>query len=154
KTLIHEHVFTGFPGWQFDVKAPKFVRADLMARAVDQLQELQSYGCHTIVDPCPMDLGRDVEFVAEVAQKSGTRIVVCTGVYTDFDCGFAAIKWQSKEDLIDLYVKEIMEGVGDTGIKCGAIKIATGQGPATEYERKMIGVAAEASKITGVPIIS
>jgi phosphotriesterase-related protein len=154
KTLIHEHIHTGFPGFEFDAKAPKFVRADAIAKAVDALQELQAYGVNTIVDPCPMDLTRDVEFVAECAQRSGTRIIVSTGVYTEVDCHPQALRWQTKEDLIELYVKEIIDGVGDTGIKCGVIKIATGVGPATEYERKMIGVAAEASKITGAPIIS
>ena len=154
KTLIHEHILVAFPGWQFDIKLPKYSRADYVSQVVDRLQELKDCGCSTIVDPCPMDLGRDVEFVAEVAQKSGVRIVVATGVYTEADCGLSAIKWQPKEDLVELYVKELTQGVGDTGIKCGVIKIATGNGPATEYERKMIGVAAEASKITGAPIIS
>jgi phosphotriesterase-related protein len=153
KTLIHEHILIAFPGWEFDVKAPKFVRAEAMARSVDALQELQSYGCSTIIDPCPMDLGRDVEFVAEVAQKSGTRIIVATGVYTD-EFAQAAVRWQRREDLVELYVKELTEGVGDTGIKCGVIKIATGHSPATAYERKMIGIAAEVAKITGAPIIS
>lgn len=153
KTLIHEHIFAAFPGWEFDVKRPRFVRADYMARAVDRLQELHAYGCKTIVDPCPMDLTRDVEFVAEAAQRSGTRIIVATGVYTE-ECALTALRWQSEGELLELYVKELTEGVGDTGIKCGVIKIATGNGPATHYERKMIGVAAEASKITGAPIIS
>jgi phosphotriesterase-related protein len=83
RTLIHEHVLVGMPGWNLDLKAPKFLRAEAMARAVDKLQELQSHGCRTIVDPCPMDLGRDVEFVAEVAQRSGTNIVVAAGVYNE-----------------------------------------------------------------------
>lgn len=153
-TLIHEHILVGFPGWQLDAKAPPFLRAEAMSRAVDALQELQSHGCHTVVDPCPMDVGRDVEFVAEAAQKSGTRIIVATGVYTEVDCGLAAIRWQRSEDLIDLYVKELIDGVGSTGIRCGVIKIATGQGPATAYERKMIAVAAAAARATAAPVIS
>jgi predicted metal-dependent phosphotriesterase family hydrolase len=55
--------------WTTDIQ---FVHAEALARAVDKLQELQSHDCRTSVDPCPMDLGRDVEFVAEVAQRSGT----------------------------------------------------------------------------------
>jgi phosphotriesterase-related protein len=154
KTLIHEHIFTGLPGWEFDAKKPKFVRADYLSKAVDALQELKGHGIATVVDPCPMDLGRDVEFVAEAAQKSGVRIIVATGVYTEVDSGLNTLRWQSKEDLVELYVRELTEGVGETGIRCGVIKIATGPGPASEYERKMFGVAAEASKVTGAPIIS
>lgn len=154
RTLIHEHVLVGMPGWNLDLKAPRFVRAEAMARAVDRLAELQSFDCHTIVDPCPMDLGRDVEFVAQVAQKSGANIVVATGVYNEAEGIPCTFRSMPREDILELYVKEITEGVGDTGVRAGVIKIATGPDPASEYERKMIGVAAEASRLTGVPIIS
>lgn len=153
RTLIHEHVLAAMPGWQFDIKAPKFIRAEAMTRAVDKLQELKAHNCHTIVDPCPMDLGRDVEFVAEVAQKSGVNVIVATGVYTEDEGIPYTIRGLPREDMLELYIKEITEGVGDTGIKAGVIKCAYGHGP-SEYERKMVGVAAEASRITGVPIVS
>src|ERR1700756_200392 len=154
RTLIHEHVLVGMPGWNLDLKAPRFLRSEAMARAVYRLQELKSHDCSTIVDPCPMDLGRDVEFVAEVAQKSGVNIVCATGVYNEFEGVPYTFRSMPREDILELYVKEITEGVGTTGIRAGVIKIATGHDPATEYEQKMIGVAAEASRITGVPIIS
>jgi len=154
RTLIHEHIYLGMPGWQFDLDVPKFVRHDWIARAADKLQELQSHGCHTIVDPCPMDLGRDVEFVAEVAQRSGTNIILATGVYTEADGIASTFRAMPHEDIVALYVKEITEGVGDSGIKTGVIKIASGADATNAYETKMIGVAAEASRLTGVPIIS
>ena len=154
RTLIHEHVLVGMPGWNLDLKAPKFVRAEAMARAVDRLQELQSHNCRTIVDPCPMDLGRDVEFVAEVAQRSRVNIVVATGVYNEAEGIPYTFRSMPRDDILELYIEEITEGVGNTGIKAGVIKIATGPDPASEYEQKMIGVAAEASRLTGVPIIS
>jgi phosphotriesterase-related protein len=154
RTLIHEHVLVGMPGWNLDLKAPKFVRAEAMARAVDRLQELKSHNCNTIVDPCPMDLGRDVEFVAEVAQKSGVNIVVATGVYNEAEGIPYTFRSMPHEDILELYVKELTDGVGETGIKAGVIKIATGHDLPTEYEQKMISVAAEASRLTGVPIVS
>jgi phosphotriesterase-related protein len=43
RTLIHEHVLMGSPGWNLDLRAPKFVRAEAMARVVDRLQELRSH---------------------------------------------------------------------------------------------------------------
>ena len=53
------------PGWNLDPLAPRFVRDEVMARAIDQMHELADLGVGTFVDPCPMDLGRDVEFLAE-----------------------------------------------------------------------------------------
>jgi len=153
RTLIHEHVLAGMPGWQFDRRAPKFVRAEAMAKAVDGLQKLLDHGCHTIVDPCPMDLGRDVEFVAEVAQKSGVQVVVATGVYTEQEGITYTFRNMPRDQLLELYVAEIEDGIDETGIRAGVIKVASGD-PVTDYDRKMLSIAAEASRITGVPIVS
>src|SRR5262249_47546984 len=122
---------------------------------VDKLQELQAHGCNTIVDPCPMDLGRDVEFIAEVAQRSGHNIILATGVYTEADGIPSTFRTLPTEDILELYVREITEGVGDTGIKAGVVKIASGADyPSNAYEARMTGIAAEASRLTGVPIVS
>jgi phosphotriesterase-related protein len=166
RTLIHEHLFNAVPGWEFDHRQPPFDREKAIHRCVDILQELQHYGCRTVVDPLPMDMGRDVEFIAEVSQRSGTRVICATGFYNEHFGAPWTVRWLSKEQLVELYVTEITEGVSDsprsssqcrgvgqTGIRCGVIKIATDGAP-TEYERKMLGVTAEASRITGVPIIS
>jgi phosphotriesterase-related protein len=154
RTLIHEHVIVGMPGWQFDLGAPKYVRADLIARAVDKLQELQARGCNTIVDPCPLDIGRDVEFCAEVAQRSGTNIIVATGFYTESEGQPAAIRYMPDEAIFDLFMHELTNGVGETGIKAGVVKIASGPDPSSEYESRIIGIATKAAQLTGVPIIS
>jgi len=37
-------------------------------------------GLRTFLDPCPNDLGRDVELMAEVAQATGVNIICATGL--------------------------------------------------------------------------
>jgi len=154
RTLIHEHVLVGYPGWELDAKAPKFKRDEGLSRAVDQMHELQSFGVRTFVDPCPMDLGRDPVFLAEVSQRSGMNIVCTTGAYFEAEGNTYMFRHMSVEDITEIYVKEIQEGIGDTGIKAGAIKIATGAPQVSAYERKMVTAASRAAKITGVPLIS
>jgi phosphotriesterase-related protein len=153
-TLIHEHVLVGYPGWEFDAKAPPFRRAETMARAVDQMHELQAEGVRTFVDPCPMDGGRDVEFLAELSQKSGMRIVCATGAYFEAEGITLTFRHLPEEEIAEIFVKEITEGVGETGIRAGAIKIATGSRVVTPYEKKLVTAAARAAKETGVPLIS
>lgn len=154
RTLIHEHVIGALPGWNFDPRAPKFIRTEALHRAVDQLQELADYGCTTMVDPCPIDVGRDVEFVAEVAQRSGIKIVCATGIYHEAEGITYPFRKMNTDELVELYVTEIEDGIGTTGIKAGVVKIATGEGSISEYERKALTAAARASRLTGVPIIS
>ena len=120
RTLIHEHVLVGYPGWELDAKAPRFKRGEAMARAVDQMQELQDLGVATFVDPCPMDLGRDVEFLAELSQKSGMRIVCTTGAYFEAEGNTFTFRQLPVEEITEIYLKEIEEGVGGTGIRAGA----------------------------------
>jgi phosphotriesterase-related protein len=154
RTLIHEHVLVGFPGWDLDGTAPRFVRDEVMARGVDQMQELLDLGVGTFVDPCPMDLGRDAAFLAELSQKSGMRIVCTTGAYFEAAGQTYTFRHMPVEKITEIYVREIEEGIGDTGIRAGAVKIATGAGSVSEYERKLVTAAARAARATGVPLIS
>ena len=154
RTLIHEHVLIGFPGWQLDALAPRYVRAETMTRAVDQMQELRGLGVGTFVDPCPMDLGRDVEFLAELSQRSGLRIVCTTGAYFEAEGITYTFRHMPVEEITAIYIKEITEGVGDTGIRAGAVKIATGAQQISDYERKLVVAGARAARETGVPLIS
>lgn len=154
KTLMHEHVLIGFPGWFMDARQPPFKRKEAIERVVDAFQGLHQHGVRTVVDPCPMDLGRDVEFMAEVSQKSGIHLICATGAYAETMGISFTLGALSVDQIVESYVKEIEEGVGETGIRCGLIKIATGEGVVTDYERKVITAAAKAAQITGVPILS
>ena len=58
------------------------------------------------------------------------------------------------EEITAIYIKEITEGVGETGIRAGAVKIATGAHQISDYERKLVTAGARAAKETGVPLIS
>ncbi len=154
RTLVHEHVLIGFPGWFMDARQPPFIRDEAMKRVVDAFQELHDHGVRTVLDPCPMDLGRDVEFNAEVAQKSGINLICATGVYVEAMGIPFSMKDLEIDQIAEGFVKEIEDGVAATGIRCGVIKIATGDGSVSPYERKMLTAAARAAKITGVPLIS
>lgn len=154
RTLVHEHVLIGFPGWFMDARQPPFKRAEAMARVVDAFQELHGHGVRTVVDPCPMDLGRDVEFNAEVSQKSGVNLICTTGVYAESMGIPYMLRDLPVEAIVEIFVKEIEDGIAATGIRAGLIKIATGEGHVTDYERKMITASARAAKLTGVPLIS
>ncbi len=154
RTLIHEHVLIGFPGWFMDTRMPPFIRHEAIARAVDAFQQLHGYGVRTVIDPCPMDLGRDVEFIAEVSQKSGVSLICATGAYVEAMGIPYTLAALSVDQIAESFQKEIEDGVATTGIRCGVIKIATGDGHVSDYERKVLTAAAKASKATGVPLIS
>lgn len=62
------------------------------------------------------------------------------------------LKDRTTEELTELFIKEIEQGIDDTGIKAGVIKAASESGGATPAEERVLRAAARASKATGVPI--
>jgi phosphotriesterase-related protein len=153
-TLVHEHLLIGFPGWYMDALAPKFDRAEALARGVDRLQELRGHGVSTFLDPCPMDLGRDVEFMAEVSQRSGMRIVCTTGAYKENEGLTYTFGALPLDEIAAIYVKELTEGIGSTGIRAGLIKVASGAPEISAYEKKLLTAAGRAAREVGCPIIT
>lgn len=157
-TLIHEHLVAGMPGWEFDNTA--FDRKREMAKLVEQLKEIKALGVTSMVDPCPMELGRNPEYAAEAAEKSGVRVIIATGVYNEalgFPMHFRMI---GADDIAEIYVRELTEGIDHTGIRAGIIKTATGGVPGwtvdeaiTKHEEKALRAAARAHKATGAPIL-
>ncbi|MER8880807.1 hypothetical protein [Mesorhizobium sp. M0684] len=154
RTLIHEHLFIAFPGAWFDPLA-KFDRAECIEEAVQRLVQLcAEHRVRSIVDPCPIELGRDVTLMKEVSEKSGVHIVCTTGFYYE-EMGLP-VYWRARtvSEIAELYVREITHGIGDTGVKAGAIKVSTGAPVVTANEEKFLAAACMAQKETGVPIIT
>ena len=154
RTLMHEHVLVGFPGWFMDVRQPPFRRQEAVERVTEAFQALHAYGVRTVVDPCPMDMGRNVELIAEVSQRSGINLICTTGAYTEQEGIPFMFRQFDVNEIADIYIREIEDGIGNSGIKPGLIKVATGDGRVSDYERKLLTAAARASKATGVPLLS
>jgi len=148
--LSHEHVLVSigedshhYP-WMFDWERTR-------ANVIRDLREAKVHGVDTIIDVTTPDLGRDVEFVRDVAAASGMNVVVATGIWLAIPPSF----WERDLDAIaDIFVHEIEIGIDGSGIKAGVIKVAndarTG-GVTPEGERILRG-AARALKRTGCPI--
>ena len=157
KTLMHEHLLIGYPGSEADTVNPGPSRDERVARCIDRIQEIQDLGFSSLLDPCPSDLGRDVELMAAVAQKTGFQIICATGLYKQSEGGFPY--WHARatfgptvDAMAEIFIKEITEGIGETGVKAGIIKVATGKGEMTDYERTIFEAASKASAETGAPI--
>ena len=154
RTLVHEHVLIGMPGYFLEYRLPPFQRDEAMIKVVENFQRLHEYGVKTVVDPCPSDMGRNVEFIAEVSEKSGIKIICATGVYFEERGMPATFAGMDVEEIADNYIHEIENGIGLSGIKPGIIKIATGLNKISDYERKVLQAAAMAAKATGLPVLS
>jgi phosphotriesterase-related protein len=146
-TLMHEHVVVKSPGVVENFPSV-WNRAEEIERAVARLRDVAARGVKTIVD-ATADLGRDINFVAEVSRRSEMQIIAATGLWIDVPRYFRS---RSADVMAGLFVKEINEGIADTQIKAGIIKCATDEEGATGDIEKVLRACARAHRITGIPI--
>lgn len=157
RTLAHEHLLIGFPGWEADTIRRGPSRAEALARCIDRVSEMKAYGVRSMIDPCPNDLGRDVSLMAEVAARTGFQIICATGLYKEDEGGASYWKFRARfrppaASIAELFIHELTRGIGDTDIRAGIIKVATGAHGVSAYERTVLEAAAIASRETGAPI--
>lgn len=159
-TSMHEHLLLGMPGWEYDASFT-YDREAVAALCIKKVNEAKRYGLSTIVDATPMDLCRDVELFKMVQEATGVNIICSSGLYTATDgnsCFWKLLAAYRGYDealnrLVYTYTKEVTEGIGDTGVRSGVIKVATGKEIAPIEEISM-HAAALTQQRTGIPIIS
>ncbi|SHK05237.1 phosphotriesterase-related protein [Desulfatibacillum alkenivorans DSM 16219] len=159
-TLMHEHILYGYPGWDGDRTIAPLDRQAIVAAGVETLKQLKDeYGLNSYVDATALDGGRMPDILKEVSEKSGVNIICSTGYYYEGEGSPTYWKFRSSlgdvsGELYDLFMTEVTQGIMDTGIKAGALKVGSSKGEITDYEKIMFQTAARVSKETGVPIIT
>lgn len=150
-TLMHEHLVTASAGiWETFPDLLGDVRT-LEDAAVAILSEARAGGIHTLVDLTTMDLGRNIRFEERVARRSGMNIIAATGIWLDIP---RILRFQDAGTIAALFVKELTEGIADTGIRAGVIKVASDREGVTETARTVLAAAAGASSETGAPVMT
>ena len=88
--------------------------------AVEELDDFAAYGGRTVVDNTGVGLNRDPIALRRIAEATGLNILTTTGFYKQS----MHPDWVARMDadqVADLMVREIEEGIEDTGIRAGSI---------------------------------
>jgi len=147
-TLMHEHIMVGAAGVYRDY--PELLGPDAMERVIARLRAAEEDGIETLVDATTLDLGRDVELLAEASRRTGVQIIACTGWWLDVPRFFAGV---SPDQLARVFIREIEKGIGGTDIKAGILKSASDVAGVTPEEEVVLRGVARAHLETGVPIM-
>lgn len=160
QTLMHEHVFVlgeemrqnygDYPNhWDEDAR---------VADAVAKLTECRSRGIGTIVDPTVIGLGRYLPRIQRINELVDINIVVATGIYTYNDVPFQfhytgpGLLFDVPEPMVELFVKDIREGIADTGVKAAFLKCAIEEQGLTPGVERVMRAVGQAQAETGAPI--
>ncbi len=150
-TLMHEHIFTGPEGLHENFPS-LWDKQEQVASARKQLTELYNLGVHTLVDQTIFGLGRNIPLILETAGDLPINIIVTTGIYHYYDVVHIAFQFQDVDEMTDLFVRDIQDGIQGTGVRAGVVKGATGDRGITPFNEKTLRAAARAHRRTGVPI--
>jgi phosphotriesterase-related protein len=148
--LPHEHVFVDLrtpdkPGYaQADA-------ADVVALMAPQIEAIKAQGITALVECSTGGVGLRVDLDLAVSKATNFPIVVPTGNYRE--------PWipdwvgkASEAELEAAMLRDLTEGVGDTGVKAAWIKISAGDDGITDIEARILRAAARAARATGAVI--
>lgn len=177
-TLVHEHLLFDFSDyWQEPTNATDHLLADQplalehlgrlrydpflfkdnlvhgdIDLAFEELFPFQALGGRTIVDPTNVSIGRDPRALQRIARRSGLNVIMGSGYYTEISLG-KAFRKRTVDDLTDEIVREVRDGVGDTGVRAGLIGEIGTSAPMTLAEESSLRAAARAQGFTGAPLM-
>ncbi len=156
-TLMHEHVFVlneeirrNYPAY-WDEEAR-------VAHAVTQLTKAAERGIVTIADATVIGLGRDIERIKRVAAQCEINIIAAAGIYTFSDVPFyfrrrsRGMTASGEDPITDMFVSDIIEGIGETGVRAAFLKCAIDEQGLTRGVERVLRAAARAHVRTGAPI--
>jgi phosphotriesterase-related protein len=155
-TLMHEHIFILQPEalqnfghvWGESYWDEKERHAD----AVRKLSALRDAGIQTIVDPTVPGLGRYIPRIQRLAGEVDLNIIVATGVYAFLELP-NFLGYRSPDAIAEFFIREIREGIDDTGVKAAFLKCAVEHHGIVGDVPRILSCIAAAHVETGVPVM-
>ena len=151
-TLPHEH--TQIALWHIEGRWDYWQLTRDEPVILAELARFREAGGSGLVDVTLPGVGRDPVWLRGLAEASGLHLVMGCGWYrTAYYPPDAGIARRSVDDLADELVREITDGVGDSGVRPGILgEIGTDKPWVTPAEERVHRAVARASRRTGAAI--
>ncbi|MFJ9868951.1 phosphotriesterase [Streptomyces sp. NPDC101165] len=140
----HDHLFLRspqLPGQELD---------DLSA-ARAELTAFRAAGGDAVVQWTPYGMGRRTADLPGLSRTTGVHLLCATGLHQAAHYAPESLD-RLKGGLAELFVAELTEGIGGSGVRAGLIKVAGGFHGLDAHARRTMTAAAEAHHATGAPI--
>ena len=177
-TLYHEHLLLDMAPWFVEpseaserglahqpvtlenlhwVRVNRFSNVDNLQLTDEQvaIKEALLYkwaGGDTIVEVSSIGLSRDPLGLARIARATGLNLIMGSGYYIGASHP-PELATKTEKEITEEIVRDIMVGVGDTGVRAGVIGEIGCSLPLEEGERKVLRASAAAQRRTGAATI-
>ena len=154
-TLPHEHIIADFIGAE-KVSEIRYDQDEIFNIVLPFLEQAKKAGCKTFVNCTPRYMSRAPDLLKRLSAATGLHILVCTGYFGAWENRFlpSYVSSESADQLAERMIDEWEDGIDDTGIKPGFIKIGFNPGNLPELHQKIVHAAARAHLETGLTIAS
>ena len=154
-TLTHEHILVDFIGAD-SISYSRWNRDSVIAKTLPVVFKARDAGVSTFIECTPEYLGRDPLILKELSKRTGINFITNTGYYGAYNKYLPeSIHATEATTLADKWTGEFQDGIEDTGIKPGFIKIAVNQDDTlSDVDTKIITAAALTHLATGLTIAS
>ncbi len=174
-TLLHEHILLDLTNWLVipsdpsesghlldaavslellgEIRRKPFSNRDNLVLsderlAVEELLKYKKMGGSTLADVTVPGIGRDPLALRRISSETGLNLIAATGWYVKSSHP-PTVRRKSLTELADIMVKELTEGILDTGIKAGVIGEIGCSIPYHPDESKVLRAASRAQAETG-----
>jgi phosphotriesterase-related protein len=158
-TLMHEHVFVLSTDYAQNYGPGEWWDEDeRVEHAIGRLRSLHAKGVTSIADPTVVGLGRYIPRMKRIAEQVPVNIIAATGVYTYGDLPFPYANrgpgsmFGGDEPMVADFVRDISEGIADTGVKAGFLKCAVEHADVSPGVERVLRAVGKAHVATGAPI--
>jgi phosphotriesterase-related protein len=151
-TYMHEHLIieSEIVKNNFD-----YIYLPSVEEAISEVLLCKKVGVQSMVDCMPTGAGRNAQKLKKISAETGINIVATTGLHHDrYYNQDDEIEKLNSEQLAQLFINEIENGMDNTDVKAGIIKVSTSGPKIKDREFKLFEAAAIAINETGAPIIS
>ena len=149
QTLMHEHITCADWSMRMNFGSCFFEFDQVAAMAAAQLKKAKALGVTTMVDGTPINLGRDIRLIREVAQRAEINIIASSGFYYQEEPWLA---FREEEQLFDLLMEECTNGISGTDSRPGILKAGVGHAGVTPLLHKVLSATGRVAKETGLPL--
>ena len=173
-TLPHEHLMSDGTGWFVEPEdafekdmAHRKVTIDMLwwltyhrftnvddltcmdeHEAIEEITNFKLAGGGTVVEMSNIGLGRSAKSLARISRATGLNILMGSGYYIDPSLP-ADMDSKSEDQIVEEILRDLDEGVDNTGICAGLIGEIGMSWPMTPRERKSLRAAARAQRQSG-----
>lgn len=120
--------------------------------AILEVLRFKYQGGGSVVDATNIGIARDPLALARISRATGLHLIMGSSYYVPISYPID-MESRTEDDITECIIRDIIHGVGETGVRSGIIGEIGNFWPSDETQDRVLRASARAQKMTGAPIL-